>query len=320
MTQNSDDLSVMLRVLTAQASALEVLAQNLDQDLADAVDLCARTKGRIVCAGVGKSGHVARKIAATLSSTGSPAQFVHPTEASHGDMGMITPQDVVLALSRSGETSELSDLTQYTKRFRIPLLGMTAKANSALGTASDLLLLIPDVPEACAITSAPTTSTTLMMALGDALAVALLERKGFRSEDFRDLHPGGKLGSMLKTVSDLMLVGDQIPLVSSGASFESAIEVLSQRSLGCVGVVDRSQRLLGILTDGDIRRIVTRRQKFDLIDEAMTCDPITIDPRSLAQSALSLMSERNITQLFVVEDDRCVGIMHIHELLKSGLV
>lgn len=319
MTKNSDDLSVMLRVLTAQASALELLARNLDQDLADAVDVCAKTRGRIVCAGVGKSGHVARKIAATLSSTGSPAQFVHPTEASHGDMGMITSQDVVLALSRSGETSELSDLIQYTKRFQIPLLGMTAKADSALGSASDLLLLVPDVPEACAITSAPTTSTTLMMALGDALAVALLERKGFRSEDFRDLHPGGKLGSMLKTVSELMLSGNEIPLVQSGASFESAIRTLSKKGLGCVGVTDTEQKLIGILTDGDIRRIVTRHQKLDTIDEAMTREPITISPRTLAQSALKMMSERNITQLFVVEDEKCVGILHIHELLKSGL-
>lgn len=319
MTKNSDDLSVMLRVLTAQASALEVLAQNLDQELADVVELCARTKGRMVCAGVGKSGHVARKIAATLSSTGSPAQFVHPTEASHGDMGMITSQDVVLALSRSGETSELSDLIQYTKRFQIPLLGMTAKPESALGSASDLLLLIPDIPEACAITSAPTTSTTAMMALGDALAVALLERKGFRSEDFRDLHPGGKLGSMLKTVHELMMSGDAVPLVPSGTSFDSAIEVMSIKGLGCVGVVDAAQNLIGILTDGDIRRIVTRHQKFDIIDDAVTRNPVTIDPRSLAQSALSLMSERNITQLFVVENDVCVGVLHIHELLKSGL-
>lgn len=319
MSKNNGDLSVMLRVLTAQASALELLAQNLGQDLADAVDVCAQTDGRIVCAGVGKSGHVARKIAATLSSTGSPAQFVHPTEASHGDMGMITSRDVVLALSRSGETSELSDLIQYTKRFRIPLLGMTAKSDSALGAASDLLLLVPDVPEACAITSAPTTSTTLMMALGDALAVALLERKGFRSEDFRDLHPGGKLGSMLKTVSELMLSGSAVPLVQSGASFESAIRALSEKGLGCVGVIDGEEKLIGVLTDGDIRRIVTRHQIIDTIDGAMTRDPITIAPHTLAQTALNSMSENNITQLFVVENERCVGILHIHELLRSGL-
>lgn len=312
--------ATMRRVLDIEASALLTLATSLDETMNSAVERCLATEGRIICAGVGKSGHVARKIAATLSSTGSPAQFVHPTEASHGDMGMITRADTVLTLSLSGETPELSDMIAYTKRFNIALLGMTANADSALGKASDYLLLLPEVPEACSITSAPTTSTTMMMALGDALAVALLERKGFKSTDFHDLHPGGKLGSMLKRVSELMHVGDAIPLVPTGTAFDQAIEVLSKKRLGCVGIVENDDRLIGILTDGDIRRIVTRQLTFETINEAMIESPITVTPDSLAQSALALMSERNITQLFVVDGGRCVGLLHVHELLKNGVI
>lgn len=318
MTDN--DIAIAQRVLTAEADALNILASDLDDALSLAVEICANASGRIICAGVGKSGHVARKIAATLASTGSPSQFVHPTEASHGDMGMITKDDAVLALSRSGETPELSDLLQYTRRFGISLIGMTAKADSALGKASDVLLLVPDVPEACAITKAPTTSTTLMMALGDALAVVLLERKGFQSDDFRDLHPGGKLGAMLKKVGEIMRSGDDVPLVQSGTSFTDAIRVLSSKRMGCVGVVDASKNLIGILTDGDIRRIVLESQTFSTIDEAMTENPIVVAADTLAHSAISLMSERNITQLFVVAEHKCVGVLHMHDVLKEGVV
>lgn len=314
------DIAIARRVLVAEADALNALAGDLDEALSQAVDLCAKASGRIICAGVGKSGHVARKIAATLASTGSPAQFVHPTEASHGDMGMITKDDVVLALSRSGETPELSDLLQYAHRFGISLIGMTAKPESALGKASDIILLVPDVPEACAVTKAPTTSTTLMMALGDALAVVLLERKGFQSEDFRNLHPGGKLGSMLMKVSEIMRTGDDLPLVPKGTSFADAVGELSAKRLGCVGVIDAHGKLSGILTDGDIRRIMLKRQTFTTIDEAMTVEPITVDPKTLAHSAISLMSEQNITQLFAVENGECVGILHMHDILKAGVV
>ena len=314
------DIVTARRVLIAEAEALQSLAEMLDARLVGAVEACFQASGRIICAGVGKSGHVARKIAATLASTGSPSQFVHPTEASHGDMGMITANDVVLALSRSGETPELSDLLQYAKRFDIPLIGMTAKADSALGSASDHLLLVPDIAEACAITKAPTTSTTLMMALGDALAVALLERKGFQSDDFRTLHPGGKLGAMLKKVSEIMRSGDELPVVETGASFDEAVGVLSEKRLGCVGVVSTDGSLLGILTDGDIRRIVLEHRTYKTIDEVMTKNPITVEPASLAHGAISLMSERNITQLFVVDAGRCVGILHMHDVLKAGVV
>ena len=314
------DITTARRVLKAEADALQSLALALDDELIGAVEACAQATGRVICAGVGKSGHVARKIAATLASTGSPSQFVHPTEASHGDMGMITKNDVVLALSRSGETPELSDLLQYAKRFDIPLIGMTAKAGSALGQACDHLLLVPDIAEACAITKAPTTSTTLMMAYGDALAVALLERNGFQSDDFRTLHPGGKLGSMLKKVSEIMRSDDEIAVVQTGASFDAAVRVLSEKRLGCVGVLAADGKLLGILTDGDIRRIVLERQTYAVIDDAMTRNPVTVEPASLAHGAISLMSERNITQLFVVKSGLCVGILHLHDVLKAGVV
>lgn len=314
------DLEIMRRVLRAEAQALDVLADSLNAEMARVIEVCGNISGRVVCAGVGKSGHVARKIAATLASTGAPSQFVHPTEASHGDMGMVTKNDVVLALSRSGETSELSDLIQYTRRFQIPLIGMTAKADSGLGRASDYLLKIPDIEEACLITAAPTTSTTLMMALGDALAVALLERKGFKAGDFHSLHPGGKLGAMLKRVSELMHTGDAIPLVATGTEFGQAVELLSQKRLGCVGIIDSDHALLGVLTDGDIRRIAISREQFNSIDEAMTRTPITVAPDSLAQRALAIMSDNSITQLFVVEDKKCVGLLHIHELIKGGVI
>ena len=316
----SVDIEIAQRVLRAEAQALEQLAEALDHTLGDVIDICYRATGRIICAGVGKSGHVARKIAATLASTGSPAQFVHPTEASHGDLGMITPNDVVLALSRSGETPELSDLLHYTRRFDIPLIGMTAKAKSALGEASDQLLLVPDIPEACAVTKAPTTSTTLMMAYGDALAVALLERRGFKADDFRTYHPGGKLGSMLKKVSEIMRTGDEVPTVPEGTNLEDAIVVLSELGLGCVGVLNSTGRLSGMLTDGDIRRIVRDRKHYKTVDEAMTKDPVTVESTGLAHSAISIMSDRNITQLFVVDDDQCCGIIHMHDVLKAGVV
>lgn len=315
-----NDLTIAERVLVAEADALNLLSKSLDQSFSDAVEACFRASGRIICAGVGKSGHVVRKIAATLASTGSPAQFVHPTEASHGDMGMITGADVILALSRSGETPELSDLLQYSRRFDIPLIGMTARADSALAKASDHMLLIPDIAEACAITKAPTTSTTLMMAFGDALAVALLERKGFQSSDFRTLHPGGKLGAMLKKVSEVMRTEDDLPLVPKGTSFADAVGVLTAKGLGCVGVENAKGELVGILTDGDIRRLVVQRSDFSTIDNVMTRSPITVTSGSLAHSAISLLSERKITQLFVVDDKKCVGVLHMHDILKAGIV
>lgn len=307
------------RVIDIEARALAQMSAALGEAFASAVDLLARAHSRIVCAGVGKSGHVARKIAATLASTGAPSQFVHPTEASHGDLGMIAGGDVLIALSRSGETQELGDLIHYCKRFSIPLVAMTASADSTLGNAADIALVIPDAPEACAQTRAPTTSTTLMMALGDALAVALLERKGFTADDFRTFHPGGKLGAMLRRVGDLMHGGQAVPLVAAGTAMADALDVLSEKGFGCLGVTGPDGELIGMVTDGDIRRLVATGGRAERIDEAMTRDPVTVRPDMLASSALKLMNERKITQILVVEGARPAGVIHMHDLLKAGV-
>ncbi len=307
------------RVLTQEAEALHLLADSLDASFERAVEACAAATGRVICAGIGKSGHVARKIAATLASTGTPAQFVHPTEASHGDFGMITKDDVIVALSRSGETAELSDLIQYARRFSIPLISMTAVADSSLGKAGDILMLVPNVKEACNVTSAPTTSTTLMMAFGDALAVALLEKKGFRADDFKVLHPGGKLGAMLVKVEDVMRTGDAIPLVQTGTSLDLAFAEMSAKSLGCVGVTDAEGGLIGVLTDGDVRRMYSLETKPATIDEVMKRGPYSTSPAELAYSALGFMNEKSITQLFVVDNGNLLGILHMHDLLRAGI-
>ena len=317
----TDDLAVARRVLSAEAEALGLLADQLDADFSAAVETCFAASGRIICAGVGKSGHVARKIAATLASTGSPAQFVHPNEASHGDLGMITKQDVVLLLSKSGANAELSDVLHYTRRFSIPLIGITAKPEAALAKACDIVLLLPDIAEACAVTRAPTTSTTLMMALGDALAVALLERRGFKEEDFSTFHPGGKLGAMLKKVGEIMRTGDDKPVVRQGSSFDAAIDVLSEMGMGCVGIVDDQDQLLGIMTNGDIRKLVRHGKRYDTIDDAMNKSPITVTPDTLAHSAISLMSERSLTQLFVTDEaGKFEGVVHMHDMLRAGVI
>lgn len=314
------EITVARRVLGLEIDALSKLSASLDESFVQAVDIILKARGRVVCAGVGKSGHVARKIAATMASTGTQAYFVHPTEASHGDLGMISPADVVLALSRSGETSELSDLIHYCRRFAIPLIGMTAKAGSALGVAADVRLVIPDVPEACLETSAPTTSTTLMIALGDALAVALLERRGFKAEDFKLFHPGGKLGSMLRTAADVMHAGKELPLVASGVALAEGIAVMSAKGFGVLGVTNRAEQLAGIVTDGDLRRYLASGRQAQSIDEVMTRTPRTVLPNALAADVLRVMNERKITQIFVVDDGRPVGLVHLHDLLRAGVV
>jgi len=273
----------------------------------------------VICTGVGKSGHVARKIAATLASTGRPAIFVHATEASHGDLGMIGPQDAILALSKSGETRELADVVAYAKRFGAPLLAMTARADSALGRAADILLLLPDAPEATPQVDAPTTSTTLQIALGDALAVALLERRGFTAQDFRVFHPGGKLGAMLRTVRDLMHGSDELPLVGGDAAMQEALLEMTRRRFGCVGVTGADGRLEGLITDGDLRRHMEGLMSH-AAGEVMTPSPKTVTPDTLAAEALKLMNEARITVLFVVEDGRPVGVLHVHDLLRAGVI
>ena len=288
---------------------------------AAAVELLAGVTGRVVVTGMGKSGHVARKIAATLASTGTPALYVHPAEASHGDLGMITAQDAVLALSNSGETNELRDLILYTRRFSIPLIGMVGRPASTLADAADLCLLLPEVGEACPMGLAPTTSTTCMLALGDALAVALLERRGFSARDFAVFHPGGKLGSQLLRVEQLMHSGDELPLVDAGTSLADAVLEMTRKRLGCVGVVDEDGRLVGIITDGDLRRHMAPDIFDRTAGEIMTRNPRTIEPRALAVEGVAAMNgpPTPVTVLFVVEDDRPVGALHLHDCLKAGI-
>ncbi len=315
----SDAVAVGRRVLSIEAQALNQMADGLGEAFARAVQVMHDAKGRIVCTGMGKSGHVARKIAATLASTGSQAMFVHPAEASHGDLGMIGPDDVVLALSKSGEARELADTLAYCKRFSIPLIAITAVATSQLGQAGDVLLLLPDAPEATAEVNAPTTSTTLQIALGDALAVALLESRGFTASDFRVFHPGGKLGAVLRTVADLMHGQDELPLIGQGAPMSEALLVMSQKRFGAVGVVDGAGALVGLITDGDLRRHMDGLMTH-VAGEVMTKGPLVIGPHALAAEALKVMNERRITVLFVVEGGSPVGVLHVHDLLRAGVI
>jgi arabinose-5-phosphate isomerase len=313
------DILTARRVLALERDALEALSRSLDDQFVAAVETILKARGRVVCSGIGKSGHVARKIAATMASTGTQAYFVHPTEASHGDLGMISTDDVVLALSKSGETSELSDLLHYAKRFGIPLIALTARVDSALGQAGDIKLIIPDAAEACAETNAPTTSTTLMMAMGDALAVALLERRGFKSDHFKVFHPGGKLGAMLTTAADLMHAGDAVPVIPIGTPFREGVQRISEKGFGVVGVVDTIGHLKGIVTDGDLRRFIASGGAATVIEDVMTRSPLTVKPDTLAAQVLRTMNDRKITQIFVLDGERPVGLVHMHDLLKAGV-
>ncbi len=316
-----DAVAVGQRVLQQEAEALTRLAAELGPAFVQAVDILEEARGRIVCMGVGKSGHVGRKIAATLASTGAPALFVHLGEASHGDLGMISAQDVILVLSKSGDVRELGDTLAYAKRFAIPLIGITAVANSALGRAADVALVLPDAHEATGEVSAPTTSTTLQMALGDALAVALLEKRGFTAHDFRQVHPGGMVGAMLRTVSDLMHTGSELPLVAPHTPMQEALLVMTEKRFGCVGVCDEHGRLQGIITDGDLRRHMDGLLGHTA-GEVMTRSPKTVPPDILAAEALKRMNEAQppVLVLFAVEEDRPLGILHIHDLLRAGVM
>jgi arabinose-5-phosphate isomerase len=314
------DLAVARRVIRAEIGGLESLAATLGGSFATAVDLCAAARGRIIVSGVGKSGHVAHKIAATLASTGTPAQFVHAGEASHGDLGMIGAEDAILALSNSGETTEFADIIAYSRRFGIPLIAVTSGARSTLAVAADAVLLLPPAPEACPMGLAPTTSTTVMMALGDALAIALLERRGFSTADFRLFHPGGMLGRRLLRVLDIMHVGDAVPLVPPAARMSEAVLTMSAKSFGCVGVTDAEGRLVGIVTDGDLRRHMDDSLLSRAVEEIMHVSPKTIGSAALAAEALGLMNRTAITSLFVVDDGGiAIGFLHMHDCLRAGV-
>jgi arabinose-5-phosphate isomerase len=314
------DLAVARRVIQAEIGGLESLAETLDDTFHKAVAACAAVRGRIVVTGVGKSGHIAHKIAATLASTGTPAQFVHPVEASHGDLGMIGSEDAILALSNSGETSELADIIAYSRRFEIQLVAITGGPRSTLAGAADIVLLLPAAAEACPMGLAPTTSTTMMMTLGDALALALLERRGFSSADFRLFHPGGRLGRRLLRVRDIMHDDGEVPLVAPAARMSEAILIMTAKSFGCVGVCETDGRLIGVITDGDLRRHMGDSLLSQTVGAVMHRNPKTIAAAALAADALGLMNRFAITSLFVVdEDSRPVGFLHMHDCLHAGV-
>ncbi|MDR3533541.1 MAG: KpsF/GutQ family sugar-phosphate isomerase [Rhodopila sp.] len=318
----TSDLQVARDVLNTEAAGLLSLAASLGERFGQAIDRLSSATGRVVVSGMGKSGHVGRKIAATLASTGTPALFVHPAEASHGDLGMIVAGDAVLALSNSGETAELADLVAHTRRFALPLVAITARAESTLARAADVALILPKAAEACPMGLAPTTSTTMQIALGDAIAVALLTRRDFTASDFRQIHPGGRLGARLRRVRDVMHAGEAMPLAPPDMPMATALVRMTEKRFGCLGVVSDDGVLRGIITDGDLRRSMGPDLLSRLAGDIMTASPRTIGPDALAVEALHAMNahERPVTTLFVVDAaGRPLGILHVHDLLRAGL-
>jgi arabinose-5-phosphate isomerase len=307
------------QVLDTESKALARLSETLDESFATAIETIAGVRGRVVLTGMGKSGHIGRKIAATLASTGTPAMYVHPGEASHGDLGMVTRDDAVLALSNSGETAELNDIVEHATRFHIPLLAIVGRPDSTLGNSADVALILPDMPEACPNGMAPTTSTTMALAIGDALAVALVVRSGFTGIDFRLLHPGGSLGARLRTVGDLMHGAEGMPLVDAATPMAEALLIMTAKSFGCVGVAGADGALIGIVTDGDLRRHMAPELLTMVAGDVMTPDPKVIGSKHLAAEALWVMSTRKISSLFVVENGLPVGILHLHDCLRAGI-
>lgn len=315
----ADHLTVARRVIADEAAGLQALSDGLGEGFEQTVELILNARGRIIVSGIGKSGHIARKIAATLASTGTPAQFVHPAEASHGDLGMVTSNDIVLALSNSGEAPELANLVAYTRRFTIPLIAISSRSGSALATQADIRINIPQLGEACGHGVVPTTSTTMTLAVGDALAIALMEARNFTPADFRTLHPGGKLGARLAKVSDLMHTGDAIPIVPATTPMGDTLLVISQKGFGVAAITAPSGALVGVITDGDLRRHLDGLMDKTAGD-VMTPDPTTIEPSALAEEAVALM-EGKITCLFAVSDaGEVAGVLHLHDCLRAGVV
>ncbi len=320
-SMGTNPLSTGQRVILREAEALTILAGSLNGSFTQAVDLILAAKGRVIVSGMGKSGHIARKIASTFASTGTPAQFVHPAEASHGDLGMVMQGDVVLVLSNSGETSELADIIAHTRRFEIPLIGVASRPDSTLLRTADVAILLPDAPEACETGIVPTTSTTMTLALGDALAIALMEHRSFTPEHFRIFHPGGKLGAKLLKVRDLMHT--DLPLIEASRPMSEALLAISRHGYGVVGVSSPEGALQGIITDGDLRRHMEGLLSYTA-EQVMTKNPRTVRPEALAEVALAAMNDRKITCLFVKNgpeaDLPAIGILHIHDLLRAGVV
>lgn len=318
------DIASGRKVLELEAEALVKLSETLGPEFARAVEMLAGLSdednhGRVIVTGIGKSGHIGKKMAATFASTGTPAQFVHAAEASHGDLGMITGRDRVIAISNSGETQELGDLVQYSRRFSIPLIAITSNGESTLAQSADVVLVLPKMPEAGTVGLAPTTSTTMTLALGDALAVALLERKGFSADQFRRFHPGGKLGRQLIRVRDLMHQGDEIPLVSGDPTMDRVIVEMTAKRFGCIGVVNEDGSLEGIVTDGDLRRHMSADLINRKVRDVMTRNPVVATPNELAAETVALMNDMRIGAIFVVEESKPVGIVHFHDFLRAGV-
>lgn len=315
-------LQSALRTLRVESAGIEALGDAMQNGMAlpfaQTVALIKEITGRVIVSGVGKSGHIGSKFAATLASTGTPAYFVHPAEANHGDLGMIARDDAIIALSWSGESRELGGILEYSRRFEIPLIAVTAGKNSTLGREADIVLVLPKSEEACPHGLAPTTSTIMQMALGDALAVALLEERGFTATDFQRFHPGGQLGAKLKRVSEIMHTGNELPLVATGTNMREAIMQISQKGFGCAGVLAEDGSLAGIITDGDLRRHINGDLLSMTVDDVMTTNPKTVEPDQLAATALTIVNASEITTLMVVEADKPVGILHLHDLLRIG--
>lgn len=320
MTEISD-LHVARQTIDREIEALKTMENSLDETLSQALDIMQKTKGRVIVTGMGKSGHIGSKIAATMASTGTPSFFLHPSEASHGDLGMITTDDTVLAISNSGESKELIDILTYCRRFSIPLIAITKNPESSLGKNSDLILRLPDNREACPLGLAPMSSTTATLVMGDILAAALMVRKGFTEQDFRLRHPGGKLGAILRHVSDIMHTGDEMPLIGEDAIMQDALITMSAKMLGCVGIVNKEGNLIGVITDGDLRRWMAPNLIEEKVSKVMTKNPRTCTADILIAEAVNIMNNtgRGITNMFVLKDGKPIGIVHIHDCLRAGV-
>lgn len=318
--QNNKDLASAIRTIESEIETLKKLPESLGDNLTLAIEAMLHAKGRVIITGMGKSGHIGKKIAASLASTGTPSFFIHPAEASHGDLGMITTDDVVIAISNSGESRELVDILNYCKRFGITIIAITKKIKSTLGSAGDIVLPLPDNGEACPLGLAPTSSTTATLVLGDILTVALIERRGFTKEDFNARHPGGKLGSVLQRVSDLMHTGEELPLLSQDSTMQQALLEMTSKRFGCVGFVNADRELVGILTDGDLRRCLANNMLENPASLYMIRTPKVLKKEMLASEALKFMNDLKITNSFVVENNKPIGVIHMHDLLKNAVV
>ena len=318
MQHKNSHINSAIKTIETEIEGLKSLIDFFDEKYVKTVDLILNCKGRVIISGMGKSGHIANKISATLASTGTPAFFIHPAEASHGDLGMITAQDVVILLSNSGETKELRDIIYYCKRFEIPIVGIVRKQDSELAKASTIPLVIPAVKEANNV-NAPTTSTTMMLALGDCLAVSLIDARGFNSENFGTFHPGGKLGSAFLKVAEIMRKDSQIPVVKFDTKMSEVIIEMTSKHLGCTAVVDNENKMIGIITDGDLRRHLNQNFFSEIAENIMTKNPITIVKESLAIEAFTLMNKKSITSIFVLENNKIIGVLHLHDCLKAGV-